>query len=195
MRKFFSVSVFALLLFTQISFAQFDSPINIFNFNLNGNGARAVGMGYAFTAVSDDASAISWNPAGLTQLYSPEASIVGRFGFGTGSVEGFEDFGIDSWDVELSSNFQLNFVSIVIPFSVGNFNVVGGIAYRRMYDFTREITQTMEGGGDQGEELMSNDGGINAISPSIGVQLHDMVSFGATINILTGSEKLELKVR
>jgi hypothetical protein len=33
-----------------------------------GIGARAVSMGGAFTAVADDASAVFWNPAGLSQL-------------------------------------------------------------------------------------------------------------------------------
>lgn len=37
-----------------------------------GVGARAYGMGEAFTALSDDASAIYWNPAGLAQLHQPE---------------------------------------------------------------------------------------------------------------------------
>ena len=39
-----------------------------------GSGARAVGMGGAFIAVADDATAASWNPAGLTQLKKPEIS-------------------------------------------------------------------------------------------------------------------------
>ncbi len=33
-----------------------------------GIGARAMGMGGAFTAVADDATAVCWNPAGLAQL-------------------------------------------------------------------------------------------------------------------------------
>ncbi len=33
-----------------------------------GQGARAAGMGEAFTAVADDATAVFWNPAGLAQL-------------------------------------------------------------------------------------------------------------------------------
>jgi len=39
-------------------------------------GARAVGMGGAFVAVADDATAIFWNPAGLSRLKSSEAIII-----------------------------------------------------------------------------------------------------------------------
>ena len=33
-----------------------------------GSGARALGMGGAFIAIADDATAASWNPGGLIQL-------------------------------------------------------------------------------------------------------------------------------
>ena len=46
-------------------------------YNFLGAGARANGMGDAFIAVADDATAIFWNPAGLFLLDQPEAS----FGF------------------------------------------------------------------------------------------------------------------
>ena len=39
-----------------------------------GCGVRAPSMGEAFTAVADDATAISWNPAGLAKLSSSEVS-------------------------------------------------------------------------------------------------------------------------
>ncbi|MCK5503985.1 MAG: hypothetical protein KAJ10_02425, partial [Thermodesulfovibrionia bacterium] len=41
-----------------------------------GSGARATGMGGAFIGVADDATAASWNPAGLIQLEKPEISAV-----------------------------------------------------------------------------------------------------------------------
>ena len=103
-------------------------------FSLNGNGARAAGMGYAFTGLADDATAISWNAAGLTQLQSPEASIITRFGFGAYSID-IPDVDVD---IETSSKFQLNFASIVFPFSVSEKNVVGGIAFRRFFDFSNK---------------------------------------------------------
>ncbi len=44
-----------------------------------GSGARAMGMGGAFIGIADDATAASWNPAGLIQLETPEVSIVGDY--------------------------------------------------------------------------------------------------------------------
>lgn len=41
-----------------------------------GVGARALGMGSAFTAVADDATAAFWNPAGLALLQKHEASFM-----------------------------------------------------------------------------------------------------------------------
>src|SRR5579864_8606974 len=38
-------------------------------------GERAQGMGGAFVAVADDASAIYWNPAGLANIYAFDAQV------------------------------------------------------------------------------------------------------------------------
>ncbi len=43
-----------------------------------GAGARAYGMGGAFLARADDATAASWNPAGLSYLRLPEVTFVGN---------------------------------------------------------------------------------------------------------------------
>src|SRR5262245_55053965 len=43
---------------------------------VQGSGARAFGMGGAFLARADDATAASWNPAGLSYLRLPELSLV-----------------------------------------------------------------------------------------------------------------------
>src|SRR5262249_54921784 len=44
-----------------------------------GAGARAYGMGGSFLARADDATAASWNPAGLSYLRIPELSLVGNY--------------------------------------------------------------------------------------------------------------------
>jgi len=47
-------------------------------FSMQGAGARAMGLGGAFIALADDATAVSFNPAGLAQMVKPEISFVGR---------------------------------------------------------------------------------------------------------------------
>ena len=47
-------------------------------FSFSNPGARSLGMGGAFAAVADDATAAFANPAGLTQLTRPEISVEGR---------------------------------------------------------------------------------------------------------------------
>ena len=165
---------------TQVAFGQGDWQ----QYVLNGNGARAAGMGYAFTGLADDATAISWNSAGLTQLYETEASIIARFGGGSLDPQ------YDDVDVEVTtgSKFQLNFASLAIPFSAGNLNVVGGLAYRRVMDFTQnyEIKVSVPGFGEAISKT-DNSGGVDAITPAVGVQLNDMISAGVAVNILMGS--------
>jgi len=46
-----------------------------------GPGARAVGMGEAFVAVADDATALFWNPAGIVQLKQREIAFMHNFWF------------------------------------------------------------------------------------------------------------------
>ncbi len=48
----------------------------------DGGGARALGMGGAFTAVADDPSATFWNPAGLAELQSRELLLMHAERFG-----------------------------------------------------------------------------------------------------------------
>jgi long-subunit fatty acid transport protein len=149
-------------------------------------------MGYAFTGLADDATAISWNSAGLTQLQQMEASVVGRFGFGSASYDYPSGIGIDQWDVETQSNFQFNFASFIVPFSAGARNIVAGVAYRNVYDFSQYYKEMVSGDAAFNllgyEEYISDDiGGVNAISPALAVQVTDIFSVGGAANILMGS--------
>jgi len=177
MRKSF---VFILTLFICVLLSQ---HLLAQSFTLNGNGARAAGMGYAFVGVADDATAISWNAAGLTQLYSMEASVIGRLSFGSLTT----DYQTFNWEVDRSAGFKLNFASFVVPFSAGDYNIVGGVAYRNIYDFTQKTENMLSNDfGDTYDFTEDENGGINAITPTIAFQLSDIISFGAAANILMG---------
>ena len=72
------------LFFFDSACAQTFNPIRIpSRFSPVGSGARALGMGSAFIAIADDATAASWNPGGLIQLDRPEISVVGDYFYRT----------------------------------------------------------------------------------------------------------------
>jgi long-chain fatty acid transport protein len=96
-------------------------------FNFGNPGARSLGMGGAFIALADDASAAEANPAGLTILRQPEVSVEGR---NFKIIQGFNTSGTYLSDVNpiVSENFtaysrraELNFASVVYP--LGNFSI------------------------------------------------------------------------
>ena len=67
-----------------------------------GQGARAIGMGSAFVGVSDDASAIFWNPAGITKTQN--------FGFMVDHTK---------WIADINYNFM------ALTYNLDNFGVIG----------------------------------------------------------------------
>ncbi|HDQ26591.1 MAG TPA: PorV/PorQ family protein [bacterium] len=70
MKKRIIISAVVLVLSVSAAFAgAFDKG------GVLGIGARALGMGHAFTAVADDGSAVYWNTAGLTQLERSELNL------------------------------------------------------------------------------------------------------------------------
>lgn len=69
--------VVALLIVIAGSAAAQEGPVT-FEFSFSNPGARSLGLGGAFAALADDATAAFANPAGLVQLLEPEFSIEGR---------------------------------------------------------------------------------------------------------------------
>ncbi len=79
-----------LVLCTAISSSEINSKVGTssFNFLKINVGARAVSMGGAFTGLADDASALYYNPAGITQLENPNF-ITGYHNYFTDIQSGF----------------------------------------------------------------------------------------------------------
>ena len=73
-------SIFALvgILFLAVELRAQGGP-TLLQFSFSNPGARSLGLGGAFAALADDATAAFANPAGLIQLTRPEASIEGRY--------------------------------------------------------------------------------------------------------------------
>jgi long-subunit fatty acid transport protein len=107
-----------------------------------GSGARALGMGGAFIAIADDATAASWNPGGLIQLEKPEISVAG------GYVQRTEDnsFGTnpEASGQQSIEDFNLNYLSVAYPFKAANRNMIVSLNYQRLYDFNRNQSYTWD---------------------------------------------------
>lgn len=74
-----------------------------FQFNFNNPGARALGMGGAFVAVADDATAVIANPAGLVILQRPELSAEVKFTRYNNTLNAFENSQADGFSNRVRS--------------------------------------------------------------------------------------------
>ncbi len=147
------------------------------DWNVTGAGARAEGLGGAFIGVADDATAISWNPAGLGQLERSEFSVVGRW-----IGEQFKYENPARPDVNYTINqahFTYNFASIAFPLHAGKINIVPAVAFQKKLDSFQKY--------DVNDEEYESNGGANTLTPGIGIKLHPMFYVGGTANIWLGN--------
>ena len=136
-----------------------------------GSGARAYGMGGAFLARADDATAASWNPAGLSYLRLPEVSLVG--------VSNSFDVtrGVNSDRFEGSA---VDFAAFTWPVGLGDVRGAVQLSYQRAisFDGSRRIDEPDNGSYDEG----SSDGGFDVVAFGTGLRLSRRVRAGLTVN-------------
>ncbi len=144
--------------------------------NITGVGARAEGFAGAFIGIADDATAIVWNPAGLSQLERSEASFVGRF-----LMEKVEYAETDVSEPGAStdqSHVLFNFGSLALPLHFGRTRLVLAAAYQRQLDFYTNVKfLTTETDGK---------GGVDTFTPGFGINIGPVFSIGAAVNFWKG---------
>ncbi|MBU2550187.1 MAG: outer membrane protein transport protein [Proteobacteria bacterium] len=149
-----------------------------------GSGARALGMGGAFIAVCDDATAASWNPGGLIQLELPEISFV------VASVSRKEDNRFKNnpeGDGEQSISLQnLNYFSLAYPFTAGGRNMIVSLNKQHLYDFNRiwrfPLNWSSGNLSLQRDVEYEQNGGLSALGLAYAVQITPDFSLGLTLN-------------
>jgi hypothetical protein len=105
----------AAALLGEVTLAASDAGRTAADFLLIGQGARAAGMGGAYTAVSEDALAAYWNPSGLTSLESGEISL-GHFAW-------FQDITVE----QASFGFPVtDMAAAAVSISYVNYGVIEG---------------------------------------------------------------------
>ena len=142
-------------------------------YDLLGKGARAAGMGYAFNAIADDATGISWNPAGITQIKKPEIAFVNSL-TATKNLH----------EVWTSLNYQpaysIDFMGIVYPVKLKNKDLVFGISlqnklnYKFDYSSDKKYKQALNTG--------KNNVTVNSISLCGAYSITRFLNFGFSYN-------------
>lgn len=163
-----------------------------------GSGARAAGMSNAFIGIADDATAASWNPAGLVQLERPEFSIVGSLQRLQDrlSATGHPEF--DGVDIDRTSD--LNFLSVAapLPFTLFSRNATVSLSYQRRFDFERSLDALYATGdlapldpplaiGQISRLNFEQHGSLSAISPAFAMEITHELSFGVALNFWRSS--------
>jgi hypothetical protein len=145
-----------------------------------GSGARAYGMGGAFLARADDATAASWNPAGLSYLRAPEISLVGV----SNSVEAQRGTAFDpnARDFDRFDGEAIDFAAFTWPIGLGETTGAIQVSYQRAisFDGTRAIHETTAR--QTLSERGSSDGGFDVVAFGTGLRLSRRVRAGFTVN-------------
>lgn len=162
------------------------AQVNVGNtFNPVGSGARAMGQGNAFIAVADDATAASWNPAGLAQLESPECSFAVEYWHHYGNIN--SDTQPGARGIHTLDGTDLNYWSIAYPFVIEGRNVVMSLNYLRLYDFGQAMQFPLDysGGGidNHVQYSLQQEGSLSALAPALAVNVTDKLALGCTFNI------------
>ena len=153
-----------------------------------GSGARAMGMGGAFIGVADDATAASWNPAGLIQLETPEVSIVGAYNDRTEDTS-YKAFP-EASGPQTTSTYELNYLSAAYPFRAFDKNMIVSVNFQHLYDFTKKVGFGYTFTDTVGPPLtlknnisFDQEGGFKSLSPAFAVQITPFFSIGLTLNL------------
>jgi len=166
-------------------------------FTIQGAGARAAGTGGAFIAVADDATAVSFNPAGLAQLLVPELSLVVQgvsrdldlTGFRGEPPQQATTFS-DTWS--RNAHARPTFASLALPWKHDGRNRTFLLSYQRLFDFTSAAAVGYQGVASGGTatqtvtQQFSQDGGIDLFSAGLGAELSSRILLGASVSYWVG---------
>lgn len=168
--------------------------------NVVGGGARALGMGGAFIAIADDATAASWNPAGLAQLERFSLSLVSRFdnyrALNPARGDVLNGFFMGAEQIQ-SDYLGLDFASLSLPVRLGRIKLVPQVSFQRAICFNLKSSNYGVPGviphkdAASGEQYFfqgsfynqnSYSGGFDVVSFSLGTRLFRWLNLGVSLN-------------
>ncbi|MCM2272081.1 MAG: outer membrane protein transport protein [candidate division Zixibacteria bacterium] len=187
MKRLWLYSCLLLLALTGLASAQV-------SFDFTGAGARAEGMGKAFIGVADDASALTWNPAGLVGHEKP---ILG-LSLATSRPRGsFKYMNGNSYDFTESYN-NLTYLSFLSPVRIRGHQFVLSAAYSQTFEDYEQVNFDQAANDVPHELLFGETYDYRAIIMSqhhanpyiinfgFGTPVSPALDLGASINIYSG---------
>jgi long-subunit fatty acid transport protein len=170
-----------------------DTPVELQETNLFGMGARALGMGKAYTAVAEDVSAVVYNPAGLAQIRRIEFSTGLAYNDLTSTVTHFARRSQD-----LTST-RLDHVALAYPIPTYRGSAVLSFSFNRMADldvnYFKEgfaIPVTVQTPGLYELESYDREGAVNQWSVAGAMDLSPNLSVGVSVSYLSGKSTEDL---
>lgn len=173
---------------------------SMYNLEFLGTGARARSMGGAFVGIADDASALTWNPAGLIQISKAQASV-------GGSIIRLKTKNDVKYDQAPNHSFATDYTKDLLNLASGSFLApvrikghpfVAAVNYQRVIDDNDEVDNRQEKAvgvittsgsatgvadwADRNQSLRN----LHKFALGFGTDIYEKLSFGSSVNIYYG---------
>lgn len=177
---------------------------SIMDYDMRGSGPRARAMGGAFIGVADDASALTWNPAGLVQVDRIQTSISGIYApLEQKTAYGFSSATNNLEEIFEDEKFKPSFASFVAPLRIKGHPFIASVSYQSgvnildghsswipvEYDFTRFDTLAEVDANLHYEHT----GGLDAVNIGFGTGLYGDLSIGAALTVYDGTSNVNYR--
>ncbi len=183
MKKWIAGTILLLsFLFTSKDYAQTEA---FFLGDASGVGGRALSMGSAYLAISDDYSATLWNPAGLTQLRRMELfTSLSHLKFSNQASFA----GINNTDQ--TTKTRLNSIGFAFPIPTYQGSLVFAIGYNqvRSFDAGFSFVQKVDSLGVRQKYTELEEGGLSNWVFAGAIEVTRNLSLGAAVNLWRGKD-------
>ena len=194
MRKAIPATVFVVCISFLLGYPAYSQGFGAVDEAAAGNffvvGARALAMGGAHIAVSSDATALVYNPAGLARVTRIEFSgglthqrMNNKTKFG---LQAQQEMGFD--DGRLQNNTRFSSANAVLPVPTYRGSLVLALGVNRVKSFDRTMQFLSEEGGGSQMAIESETGGLYLWSFGAAVDVSPNVSVGAVLNYWSGKD-------
>lgn len=188
MKKWISIKILLVVVFLVPSlYAQSEA---FFLGHISGVGGRALSMGSAYLAISDDYSATMWNPAGLTQLRRMELFT------SISHLQYVNDISLGELNnTDKTTKTKLNSVGFAFPVPTYRGSLVFAVGYNKVRNFDSGFSLSLFNNyfSVNQDYTEIEEGGLSNWVFSGAMEITPNLSIGASMNLWRGNDDYYLK--